>query len=114
MLDILINHFIEIILGFIITFLTYMYKKLINYNRMIKFVRDGVKALLKTKIIEKYNYYKELGTITIFDKQLISDLYSEYHNLGGNGVITDLMEEVNSLPISNDYSVSIKKTIPKG
>lgn len=113
MLDILINHFIEIILGFIITFLTYMYKKLINYNRMIKFVRDGVKALLKTKIIEKYNYHKELGTITIFDKQLISDLYSEYHNLGGNGVITDLMEEVNSLPISNDYSVSIKKTIPK-
>ena len=48
MLDILINHFIEIILGFIITFLTYMYKKLINYNRKFKFVRDGVKALLKT------------------------------------------------------------------
>ena len=64
-------------------------------------------------LFEKYNYHKELGTITIFDKQLMSDLYSEYHNLGGNGVITDLMEEVNSLPISNDYSVSIKKTIPK-
>jgi len=111
MLDIFLNHFIEIILGFIITFLTYMYKKLVNYNRMIKFVRDGVKVLLKTKIIEQYNYHKKQGSITIFDKQIISDLYSEYHNLGGNGVITDLIDDINSLPISNDYNM--KKTILK-
>ena len=82
MLDILINHFIEIILGFIITFLTYMYKKLINYNRMIKFVRDGVKALLKTKIIEKYNYHKELGTITIFD--IVTDYNKLIHKFPSN------------------------------
>lgn len=113
MLNILMNNFVEIVLGFIITFLTYLYRKLINYNKMIQYIKDGIKALLKNKIIEKYHYHKEIGTITIFDKQLISDLYREYHNLDGNGIIDDLMDEINNLPISNNYNNINKKTIQK-
>ena len=107
MLNLIFSHIIELCITVIIAFITYLHKKLKKYNKTIQYTKDGVKALLKNKIIEKYNYYKNLDLISIFDKQIINELYREYHNLGGNGIIDELMEYINALPIDSN----IKKTI---
>ena len=109
MIEFITKYIIEIILGCILTLITYLYNKLRNYNRVIKYTKNGVKILLKNKIIEKYYYYMKQGFITLYDKQMIEDLYNEYHNLNGNGLIENLIEDINDLPISNDNN--IKKTI---
>ncbi len=99
MFSIIVNHAIEIFISIIFFLITYLYKKIIGFNRMINSTRDGVKILLKNRIIEKYYRFKSEGFITIFDKQIINELYNEYHNLGGNGVISDIISEINSLEI---------------
>ena len=66
---------------------------------MINSTCEGVKILLKNRIIEKYYRFKSDGVISIFDKQIVNELYSEYHNLGGNGVISDIINEINELDI---------------
>lgn len=100
MFSILLNHIVEIVLSLITIFITYLYKKIISFNKMINYTKDGVKILLKSRIIEKYYFHKNNGNITLFDKQIINELYSEYHNLGGNGVIEDIVNEINNLEIN--------------
>ncbi len=109
MLNIIFNHTIEFVVTLIVAFITFLYKKLMKYNDTIQHAKEGVKALLKNRIIEKYKYYKEIGTINIFDKQIVNELYREYENLGGNEIIHELVNDINALPIENE----LKKTIQK-
>lgn len=99
MFSIILNHLVEIFLSVIIFFISYLYKKIMGFNRMINSTCEGVRILLKNRIIEKYYRFKNDGFISIFDKQIVNELYSEYHNLGGNGVISDIIDEINSLDI---------------
>ncbi len=99
MLSIILNHLVEIFLSIIVFFVSYLYKKIIGFSRMINSTCEGVKILLKNRIIEKYYTFKKDGFISIFDKQIVNELYNEYHNLGGNGVISDIINEINELDI---------------
>lgn len=58
----------------------------------------GVQALLRAQIIHLYNKYIEIGSVPIYERENIDQLYQQYHNLGGNGVIHDLIERLNELP----------------
>lgn len=38
------------------------------------------------------------GFFPIKDREVMSDIYNQYHALGGNGVIAHLMNDLNDLP----------------
>ena len=61
-------------------------------------VADGVQALLRQGIIDNYNKYAERGCCPIYAKDAIEKAYAAYHNLGGNGTITKLWEEIKNMP----------------
>lgn len=61
-------------------------------------VEDGVLALLRDRIIERYNHYMEQGYIPIYGMDNVNKMYKAYHDLGGNGTITKLVEELDELP----------------
>lgn len=61
-------------------------------------VEDGVLALLRDRVIERYNHYTEQGYIPIYGMDNVNKMYSAYHALGGNGTITKLVEELDDLP----------------
>ena len=44
----------------------------------------------------------KLGYMTIYEKQNIAKLYSEYQNLGGNSFVSEIVEELNNLPVKNE------------
>lgn len=67
---------------------------------MMVATRKGVQVLLKEKIIEKYNKYKEAGSMSLYDKEMIDEIYNEYKNLGGNGVIEKIVDNIEEIPIS--------------
>lgn len=63
-----------------------------------KAVDDGVQALLRDRIIGRYNHYIDQGNIPIYGMENVLDMYEAYHKLGGNGTITKLVEALRELP----------------
>lgn len=61
--------------------------------------RKGIRALLRADIIRLYNkYHDDLEYCPIYVKQSLTDEYNQYHALRGNGVGTQLYEDVMALP----------------
>ncbi|MDO5322966.1 MAG: hypothetical protein Q4G06_03045 [Clostridia bacterium] len=51
-------------------------------------------ALLRDRFYEGYKTYVQQGYYPIPDREVMQDIYDQYHALGGNGVITHLMEKL--------------------
>ena len=60
--------------------------------------QSGVQALMRNAIVAAYERGDERGFVPIYDRENIDHLYNEYRNLGGNGVIQNLIDKINSLP----------------
>lgn len=63
-----------------------------------KALHDGTQALLRNEIIKEYDKYIDRGYIPIYALENVSAMYVAYHDLGGNGTITKIVEELNDLP----------------
>lgn len=84
------------VLGALTTYLGMRYKKLTRENNALK---NGVQSLLRNKIIEYHEKYTRQGYCPIYAKEAVRHNYEAYHELGGNGVITKLYEEIMELPV---------------
>lgn len=60
--------------------------------------RAGLRALLRTGIIEIYNDHMHKEYIPIYDMESVTHMYEAYHKLGGNGTVTKLYKELQQLP----------------
>lgn len=58
----------------------------------------GVQSLLRDRIIERYNHYIEQEHIPIYGLENVTKMYESYHALGGNGTITELVNDLKALP----------------
>lgn len=58
----------------------------------------GMQAVLRDRIIEQYSKWIDREYIPIYAIENVEAMYKEYHALGGNGTITQLMEELRELP----------------
>ena len=52
-----------------------------------KALEYGVQALLRDRMLHCYNKYIEAGFAPIYAKENYENMYRQYHELGGNGVI---------------------------
>lgn len=98
----ILKYWIEIFFGILIGLFGYIYQRLKKYYSLIETTKNGVKVLLKVEIIRRYNEYKKNGEISMFDKEMISELYKEYGNLDGNGIISEIVKKINEIPLSID------------
>ena len=64
-------------------------------------IKMGVQAILRDRLIQSYNFHMSLGYCEIHDRDNIINMYTQYHNLGANGVIDNLIDEISVLPITN-------------
>lgn len=95
-LETILKWLIPFILGAIISFVSSLFKKEKNKNKALE---NAVQSLLRDRLIEKYRLYKTRGEMTILDKENIDHLYSEYINLGGNGTVKELFEDLQHIQI---------------
>lgn len=94
-LDAALNSIINVISGCVITLLITMCKQKKKQNDALK---AGLQALLRDRIIQAYNHYvQDKGWIPIYAKESIDACYKSYEALGDNGVIDNLMEQINEL-----------------
>ena len=86
---------INIIAGAIISYLFALYRAKKKENNALK---AGLQALLRDRIIQAYNHYvQDRGWIPIYAKESIDACYKSYEALGDNGVIDNLMQQINEL-----------------
>lgn len=58
----------------------------------------GVQALLRNELIRRYREYEEKGQVSILDKENMEAMFEQYKNLGGNGTVKHMMDELLDLP----------------
>lgn len=76
----------------------YIFKRLKENDEKTKSVQLGVQALLRDRLIQEYNKYKKLGYAPIYAKDNFENMWTQYHNLGVNGVMDELHSEFMELP----------------
>ncbi len=99
-MNFIINYGLELLFGLLSGFIMYLYKKLLEYRKIMNATRKGVQALLKSKIIEKYTEYRNSGCVSIHDQEIINELYMEYKALGGNGIIERLVDDIAEMEVN--------------
>lgn len=57
----------------------------------------GTMLLLRVQLIEYHNKYMKRGEIPAYAYENFVDMYNAYHELGGNGMITKMYEEIHEL-----------------
>lgn len=95
MIESTIQTVINIIAGAVISYLFALYRAKKKQNDALK---AGLQALLRDRIIQAYNHYvQDRGWIPIYAKESIDACYKSYEALGDNGVIDNLMQQLNEL-----------------
>lgn len=68
-------------------------------NKNYEYISDAILCGTRKNLIHECEKYLSYGKITIYARDSIQKMYRAYHNLGGNGTITDLYNRVMKLPI---------------
>ena len=61
-------------------------------------VQKGVQALLRDRLISEYNTHLEKCYAPIYAKENFENMWTQYHNLGKNGVMDSIHESFMALP----------------
>ncbi len=61
-------------------------------------MRKGICALLRTDLVRLYDTYSKLGYCPLNIRQCVSEEYSIYHSMKGNGFGTNIYNYMMSLP----------------
>lgn len=94
-LQIVLGTVIPTAIGAILGFLGTKLKKNKNKDKAIE---EAVQALLRNELIRRYREYKAKGEMTILDRENIEAMFKQYKNLGGNGTVKELMDELLEVP----------------
>lgn len=101
MKDFILKYWIEVLFGAVIAALSVAYKKLSSKRKKElqeqENMREGVKALLRSSIVQIYNDCTIKEHCPIYLLENAEALYVAYHKLGGNGTATQLMKELREM-----------------
>lgn len=61
----------------------------------------GTMLLLKVQLIEYHDKYMKLGEIPTYAYTNFVEMYEAYHELGGNGMITKMYQEIQELHLKS-------------
>ena len=85
-----------IVLPFLLGYIVWLLKR---QNKKRDANSKGTMLLLRVQLIEYHEKWTERGYITKHGLENFIEMYDAYHSLGGNGMVTKLLEEIKKLPI---------------
>lgn len=65
-------------------------------------VHSALRALLRSELMRTHHQAMRDGYASTIDKEVMERTYSSYHQLGGNGIATNLHDEMMALPTRDD------------
>lgn len=84
--------------GVLVTVFQYVLKRIKANDRKTDAVKLGVQALLRDRLIAEYNHYSDKGYAPIYARENFDNMWTQYHNLGKNGVMDDIHDKFMMLP----------------
>ena len=90
-LQMIVSYLIPTVLGAVIGFIS---TKIKANNKKDKAIEEGVQALLRNELVRRYREYEQKGEISILDKENMEAMFVQYQNLGGNGTVKHLMDDM--------------------
>lgn len=108
--EFIIKYWLEVIFGAILWLIGLRYKKIKKkqeeqekmqkeQERKNQAIERGVQALLRNELIRRFREYKTKGEMSMLDKENMEHMFTEYFNLGGNGLMEEVHEEFLNIPI---------------
>lgn len=76
----------------------YLWRSLRSAQNDNQLIKDGVRSLLRDRLIHKCEKCIANGYCTTEYHDGIIEMYNDYHALGGNGAVTRLLNQVEELP----------------
>lgn len=100
-LQIVLSYLIPTILGALLGIVSTKFKKNKEKEeeekKKINVLEQGVQALLRNEIIRRYREFESKGEISILDKENLEEMFEQYKNLGGNGTVKKMMDDLLNL-----------------
>ena len=81
---------VSVIIGYLTATVKNLKSKQLEQKERQRALENGVQALLKQKILEIYDCYKDSEEVPADVQECMTTIYSAYHGLGGNGTGTRL------------------------
>lgn len=67
-----------------------------------KAMKNGIQAILRDRLYQFYKECKAQGYATEFESENFENMYTQYHELGANGVMDNIRKQFRELPIGKD------------
>lgn len=87
----------------IFSLMAYVYNRVKKTSKENDAIKLGLQALLRDRLYQLYGFCKEKGSATQYERQNFNSMYEQYHNLGGNGVMTDVKNKFFELEFADDH-----------
>jgi hypothetical protein len=95
----LVHSSLMIVIGIFLNYKINGQRKRIDVSKdRINATQEGVQALLRDALVNAYDRAMEYGSCSISKRESVEKMFTQYHKLGGNGTIGDLIEKMNALP----------------
>lgn len=103
--DFVLKYWVQWLFGIVATSFALAFNCIVKkYKRRCErheFMELAIQALLRVEIIRIYNKYIELNYLPIYELENVEKLFEQYKNLGGNGAIEGLVEQLKKLSPPN-------------
>ena len=88
--------------GVLVSIFQYIRRRMKANERKTDAVCLGVQALLRDRLYQSYNYHHEQGYAPIPAKENFENMWTQYHNLGANGVMDGVHNDFMKLPTEKE------------
>ena len=88
----------ELASGFLLFVVGFLVNALRSKNKDRESMRRGLLAIIRNDLILIHNDAVKKGSISFTQAENAREMFRAYTDLGGNGVITDMMKELRDLP----------------
>ena len=72
-------------------------------ERQNKAIMLGVQAFLRDRLLQGIKHYITKGWADYDDRENMENIYKQYHALGANGIMDDMMTQFRNLPSQPKY-----------
>ena len=100
-MNILIQTYFAVLPVVVTAFMGYVVWLLKQHKKGRDANSKGTMLLLRVQLIEYHDKYVEMGEIPSYAYDNFIEMYEAYHNLGGNGMVTKMYQEIQELHLRN-------------
>lgn len=92
----ILNIIISVLLTSAVTALVTTLKKT---AKEFKALQKSQRIMIKDRLVSAHDYFCTKGTIGKYSLETLEELYGEYKDLGGNGFVKSMMNEIRKITV---------------